>query len=117
MDDRTPARTQPLEDWVTSEARDLADATRRHLDDAKREAGGYAAQATEYVQQGMEQARAYAGEALRHARDTLAKCESRGARAVSRDLSAYVREQPMTALLIAAGIGLVLGWLSSAGRR
>jgi len=116
MDDRD-ARTQPVEDWVTSEARDLADAARRQLDDAKRDAGDYAAQATEYVQHGLERARDYAGGALRHARETMADYESRGTRAVTRDLPAYVREQPMTALLIAAGIGLALGWLSSVSRR
>ena len=32
-------------------------------------------------------------------------------------MTGYTREQPMTALLIAAGAGLVLGWLSAAGRR
>ena len=113
MDDRD-ARTQ---DWVTSEARDLADAARRQLDDAKRDAGDYAAQATEYVQHGVEWARDYAGGTLRHARETIADYESRGTRAVTRDLPAYVREQPLTALLIAAGIGLALGWLGSVGRR
>ena len=117
MDNRTHARTEPLEDWVTSEARDLADAAQRRLDDATRDAGHYAAQATEYVQHGMEQARERAGAALRRARNTMAEYEARGTRAVTRDLPAYVREQPMTALLTAAGIGLVLGWLSSTSRR
>jgi len=35
---------------------------------------------------------------------------------VRHDVVVYTREQPMTALLIAAGAGIVLGWLS-AGRR
>jgi ElaB/YqjD/DUF883 family membrane-anchored ribosome-binding protein len=117
MDDRTRAHTQPLEDWITSETRDIADAARQRLDDAKRDAGNYAAQATEYVQHGMEQAREYAEGALRHARDTVAGYHARGTRVVTRDLPAYVREQPMAALLIAAGTGLVLGWLSGANNR
>jgi hypothetical protein len=40
-----------------------------------------------------------------------------GIEKVKRDVAGYTREQPTTALLIAAGAGLVLGWLSAAGRR
>src|SRR5215510_13090217 len=103
MDDRTRGHTPPLEEWVSSEARDLADAARRRVDDTKRDAVSYAAQATEYVQQGMEQAREYAGGALRHARDAMADYRGRGARTVTRDVLAYAREQPITALLVATG--------------
>jgi ElaB/YqjD/DUF883 family membrane-anchored ribosome-binding protein len=35
---------------------------------------------------------------------------------VRHDVVVYTREQPVTALLIAAGAGLVLGWLSAARR-
>ena len=115
MDDR--AHTQPAEDWIISEARDRADAARHQLDEAKRDVRDYAARTTEYVQEGMEQAREYAEGALRRARDTMAEYRRRGERTVKRDVPTYVREQPMTALLIAAGIGLVVGWLGTAGRR
>lgn len=117
MNDRGQSRTQPVGDWLTSEAKDLADATRRRLDDAKRDAKDYTAQATESVREEMEQAGQYAEGALRRARDTMADYRERGVRTVTRDLSTYVREQPMTALLVAAGIGLTLGWLGTAARR
>ena len=117
MDDRIRDLTQPVEDWVSSEARDLAEAAQRRLDDAKRDAATYGAAATEHIQHGMEQAREYAEESLRRARDTMARYRGRGAHVVTRDLPAYVREQPTTALLVAAGIGLGLGWLIAGGRR
>ena len=107
MDDRLRAGTvdgEPLEGWVTSEARDLADAARRQLDDAKHDA-------KEYVQGAIQQTREYAEGALRRAHDT------RQLRKVKHDLTGYAREQPMKALLIAVGAGLVLGWLSAAARR
>jgi ElaB/YqjD/DUF883 family membrane-anchored ribosome-binding protein len=114
VDDRLRAGTvdgEPLEGWVTSEARDLADAARRQLDDAKHDAKDYAAQAKEYVQEAIHQTREYAEGALRRAHDT------RQLRKVKHDVTGYAREQPMKALLIAVGAGVVLGWLSAAGRR
>jgi ElaB/YqjD/DUF883 family membrane-anchored ribosome-binding protein len=110
MDDRLRAGTvdgEPSEGWVTSEARDLADAARRQLDDAKHDA-------KEYVQGAIQHTREYAEGALRRAH---AGCDTRQLRKVKHDLTGYAREQPMKALLIAVGAGLVLGWLSATGRR
>jgi ElaB/YqjD/DUF883 family membrane-anchored ribosome-binding protein len=40
-----------------------------------------------------------------------------GIEQVSQDIAEYTREQPLTALLIASGVGLVVGVLLTLGRR
>ena len=120
MDDRFRAGTgigQPLEEWVLSEARDLADATRRQLDDAKHDAHGYAIQARAYVQDAMERTRECTEAALRRAHNGIAGYGRHGLRSLKHDVTRYTRAQPITALVIAAGTGLLLGWLSATGRR
>jgi ElaB/YqjD/DUF883 family membrane-anchored ribosome-binding protein len=120
MEDRVRDRTASdaaLGGWVESETRDLADATLRRLDDAKRDVKEYASQAREYVQGAVDQTRDYADDAVRRARDKVAEYREGGLERVKQDVTGYTRTQPMTALLIAAGAGLVLGWLSAVGRR
>ena len=117
MDDRPRAHTHAVEEWITSEARDRADAARQQLDNAKADVREYAARTTEYVQDGINQAREYAEEAVKRARGTITEFRRRGERTVRQDVPTYVREQPMTALLIAAGIGLLVGWLGTISRR
>ena len=116
MDNQARPHTHAAEDWITSEARDRADAVRARLDNAKADVLDYAARTTEYVQEGIGRARESAEGALRRARDTMAELRRRGERTVRQDVPTYVREQPMTALLIAAGIGLVVGWLGTSRR-
>jgi ElaB/YqjD/DUF883 family membrane-anchored ribosome-binding protein len=103
--------------------RDLADTTRQRVQGAKGEAKEYAAEAKEYVQgavqhakEYVEGAREYIGDSVQQARDKVSEYRDGGVEKVRHDVMGYTREQPMTALLIAAGAGLVLGWLS-AGRR
>lgn len=128
MEDRirrgSAAGEQPVDEWVRSETRDLADAARHRVHETKGEAKEYAAEAKEYVQGAMQQtkeyvegAREYIGETVQQARDKMTQYRDGGMEKVRHDVVGYTREQPMTALLIAAGAGLVLGWLSSAGRR
>jgi ElaB/YqjD/DUF883 family membrane-anchored ribosome-binding protein len=102
----------------------MADAARQRIYDVKREAKHYAAEAKEYVQGAVQQtkeyaegAREYVGDAVQQARDTMNEYREGGMEKMRHDVVGYTREQPMTALLIAAGAGLVLGWLSAAGRR
>jgi ElaB/YqjD/DUF883 family membrane-anchored ribosome-binding protein len=104
--------------------RDLADTAHQRLQGAKGEAKEYAAEAKEYVQEVVqhtkeyvEGAREYIGDAVQQARDKVNDFREGGVEKVRHDVVSYAREQPMTALLIAAGAGLVLGWLSAAGRR
>jgi ElaB/YqjD/DUF883 family membrane-anchored ribosome-binding protein len=120
MEDRVRDRVgteRPIDSWVESESRDLADAARRRVDDTARDVKDYANQAKEYVQGAVDQTRDYADEAVRRARDKMAEYREGGLQRVRQDVSGYTRDQPMTALLIAAGAGLVLGWLSGATRR
>lgn len=107
-------------EWARSESQDLADAARLRGD----KANGCAAEAKEYVQGAVQQtreyvegARDYVEGAVQQARGKMTEYREGGFEKVKHDVTGYTREQPMTALLIAAGAGLVLGWLSATGRR
>lgn len=128
MDDRIrsgrTAERESVGEWARSEMGDLADSARQSAQQAKGEAKNYAAEAREYVQSAVDQtkdyvdgAREYIGDAVQQARDKMTEYREGGVEKMRHDLAGYTREQPMTALLIAAGAGLVLGWLSAAGRR
>jgi ElaB/YqjD/DUF883 family membrane-anchored ribosome-binding protein len=106
--------------WAESEARDLADAARQRVQEGKQ----YAAEAKEYAQGAIDHtkeyvqgARDYVEGAVQQARDKVTEYREHGFEKVKNDVAEYTREQPMTALLIATGAGLVLGWLSAVGRR
>jgi ElaB/YqjD/DUF883 family membrane-anchored ribosome-binding protein len=112
--------TQSTSEWARSEARDLADAGRQQVHVAK----DYATEAKEYAQGAVEQtreyvqgAREYVEGAVQQARDKMTEYREGGFEKMKHDMVGYTREQPMTALLIATGAGLVLGWLSAVGRR
>jgi ElaB/YqjD/DUF883 family membrane-anchored ribosome-binding protein len=115
---------EPLAEWARSESRDVADAARQRAHEAAQGAKDYAAETKEYVQDAVRQTKAYVAEAKEYVEDTVQQARDKmseygegGIEKVKRDVTGYAREQPMTALLIAAGAGLVLGWLSAAGRR
>ena len=57
--------------------------------------------ARDTAQEKVEQVRAGAADPAREGRDTVPQ--------VTRSFAQYVREQPLKSMLIAAGIGLVLG--------
>lgn len=122
MDDRIRrgAAGESSTGWVESEARDIADAARQRAHDAKH----YTTEAKEYAQDAIEQTREYVQGArdyvegsVQQARDKITEYREGGFEKVKSDVAGYTREQPMTALLIATGAGLVLGWLSAVGRR
>jgi ElaB/YqjD/DUF883 family membrane-anchored ribosome-binding protein len=121
---RATGTSEPVADWAGSEARDIADAARQRAHEATEGAKDYAAEAKEYVQGAVRQtkeyvagAKEYVEDTVQQARDKMSEYSDGGIEKVKRDVAGYTREQPMTALLIAAGAGLVLGWLSAAGRR
>ena len=123
MDDRDrstynpTAADRPATGWSMSEARDVADAARQRVSQVSRDTREMAAEAKEYVQDAVHQTRQYVGDAVQQARDKVAQYGEGGFDRVKDDVVGYTRQQPMTALLIAASAGLVLGWLSAAGRR
>ncbi len=47
----------------------------------------------------------------------MAEYREGGVERVKQDMVHYTRREPMIALLIAAGAGLLLGWLTAVGRR
>ena len=113
-----------LGEWVTSEARDLADIARQRAHEATRGTKEYALEAKEYVQgavhrtkESLAQAREYVEGTAHQARDRMSKYREGGIERMKDHILGYTREQPLTALLIAAAVGLVLGWRSAAGRR
>ena len=108
---------RPADDWTKSRARDVADATRQRFDEAKQSAKDYASEAKEYVQGTIQQTREYVEDTLQQAQNTMTHYREGGLAKMKQDLAGYTRAQPMTALLIAAGAGLIVGWLSAAGRR
>lgn len=124
MEDRfrreaTTAET-PVGEWVRSEARDLADAVGQRMHGTK----DYAGEAKEYLQGAVQQtkgyiagARGYVEGTVQQARGKMTEYREGGIDRMRHDVTGYAREQPMTALLIAVGAGLVLGWLSAVGRR
>jgi ElaB/YqjD/DUF883 family membrane-anchored ribosome-binding protein len=67
---------------------------------------------TERAREGVEQATEYMREAMGRTREKVAEYREAGAEQVKRDLINFTREQPITALLIAAGAGLLVGWLT-----
>jgi ElaB/YqjD/DUF883 family membrane-anchored ribosome-binding protein len=124
MEDRirrgSAAGERPLGEWAGSETRDLADGARERLNEAK----DYAAEAKEYVQGAVQQTKDYAegaleyiGDTVQQARDKVTEYREGGMEKVRHDVVGYTRDQPMTALLLAAGAGLMLGWLCAVGRR
>lgn len=125
MEERLRRETeQPIGEWARSEARDVSDAARQRMSETTRAAKDYTAEAKEYVQDAARQtkdyvagAREYVEDTVQQARDKMSEYSEGGIERVKQDVTGYTREQPMTALLIAAGAGLVLGWLSAAGRR
>ncbi len=128
MEDRVrrgnAAAEEPVGEWARSEMSDLADTARQRMQATKGGAKEHVAEAKDYVQGAVQQtkeyvegAREYIGDTVQQARDKVTEYRDGGVEKLRHDLVGYTREQPMTALLIAAGAGLVLGWLSAAGRR
>jgi ElaB/YqjD/DUF883 family membrane-anchored ribosome-binding protein len=105
------APTQPdagvlsTDEWTRSEAGDLADAARQRRYETQHRSRARAAEI-----------KGYAERAVRRARHTVTAHRDDRFEKMAQDIAKYTRERPMTALLIATGVGMMLGWLSAAGR-
>lgn len=84
------AGEEPTGEWMRSEALDLADAARQRMYEARRG---------------------------RRVRRLIEEYREAGIEKMAHDALGYARGRPVTAMLIAAGAGLALGWLSTAVRR
>lgn len=69
------------------------------------------------VQAGFQGAGAIVKDVAERARDMVASYREGGVGQVSDDILEYARRQPVTALLIAAGVGLLVGMILGPGRR
>ena len=68
------------------------------------------------VQAGFERAGSIVKDVADKARDTVASYREGGFGQVSDQVLEYARRQPVTALLIATGVGLLVGMLLRPGR-
>ncbi len=69
------------------------------------------------VQAGFQRTGAIVKDVAERVRDTVASYREGGVGQVSDDILEYARRQPVTALLIAAGVGLLVGMILGPGRR
>jgi ElaB/YqjD/DUF883 family membrane-anchored ribosome-binding protein len=66
---------------------------------------------------GLERAGAYVKDAVDKTREKMVGYRDGGIEQVSQDIVEYARSQPKTALLIATGVGLMVGMLLTLGRK
>jgi ElaB/YqjD/DUF883 family membrane-anchored ribosome-binding protein len=71
----------------------------------------------ETVKAGLDRAGARVKDAADKARDTLGGYREGGVEQVLQDIAEYVRSQPITALLAATGVGILIGIVLAAGRK
>jgi ElaB/YqjD/DUF883 family membrane-anchored ribosome-binding protein len=69
------------------------------------------------IETGLEQAGVFVKDAVDKTRDRVAEYRDKGMEQLSQEVVEYARKQPATALLIATGVGMVLGMLLARGRR
>ena len=69
------------------------------------------------AREGLEHASEYITDAVAKTQETVTRYRDGGMDLVKKDVVEYTREQPVTALLIATGAGLLLGMLMAVGRR
>ena len=125
MDNQDPGRSgtgqHPMRDWTKPTPGDTIDRDRKRseqrYDEPKQTARTYGSEAQEHVQEAVQQTREYVEDTVQQARDKMAEYREGGVERVKQDMVHYTRQEPMIALLIAAGAGLLLGWLIAVGRR
>jgi len=90
-----PSAQQPAGEWAANQLRDLAKTAR----------------------EGLEEAAGYVEDAAAMTEQKVAEYREGGVERIKNDVITYTREQPVTALLLAAAAGVVLGVLSALGRK
>jgi ElaB/YqjD/DUF883 family membrane-anchored ribosome-binding protein len=98
-------------------ASDRATLTQSNVQDMAEQGRQTVSAAADAVQSTVEEARGHFRSAVDHARDKMTEYREHGWGRVQGDVVEYTRSQPLAALGVAAAIGLLLGWLSSAARR
>ncbi len=72
--------------------------------------------AAKTAREGMEQAGEYINETMAKTQEAVNRYREGGVEQVKQDVVGYTREQPMTALIVASAVGIVVGMLMAMGR-
>ena len=137
MDNQDPGRSgtgqHPMRDWTKPTPEDTPDrdrqrsgeqrygepkqAARTYGSEAQEHVQGAVQQTREYLQGAVQQTREYVEDTVQQARDKVAEYREGGVERIKQDMVHYTRQEPVIALLIALGAGLLLGLLTAVGRR
>ena len=69
------------------------------------------------AREGLGQAGEYLNDTVQKTQQAVSRYRDGGVDQVKQDVVDYTRQQPMTALMIATGAGLLLGMLMAVGRK
>lgn len=83
----------------------------------ERSIGDQARDVVQTAREGVEKAGEYLNDTMSKTQQVVARYTDGGVDKVKQDVVEYTRQQPVTALLIATGAGLLLGMLMAAGGR
>jgi ElaB/YqjD/DUF883 family membrane-anchored ribosome-binding protein len=78
---------------------------------------GHAGTVGQAIETEVERAGSFVKDAVGKARERVAEYREGGMEKVTQEVTDYTRSQPVAALLIAAGVGMVLGMLLGLSRR
>jgi ElaB/YqjD/DUF883 family membrane-anchored ribosome-binding protein len=78
---------------------------------------GQASTVGQAIETEFERAGGFVKDAVDKTREKVAEYRERGMEKVTKEMTEYARSQPVPALLIAAGVGMVLGMLLTLSRR
>ena len=82
----------------------------------ERPASSHLRSAAQSAREGMEHAGEYINETMAKTQEAVNRYREGGVEQVKQDVVGYTREQPMTALIVASAVGVVLGMLMAMGR-
>ena len=68
------------------------------------------------AREGLEQAGEYINDTMARTQEAVHRYRQGGVEQVKQDVVGYTRDQPMTALMVASAVGVVLGMLMAMGR-
>lgn len=78
---------------------------------------GQAGTVGQAIETELERSGGFVKDAVEKTREKVAEYRARGMEKVTQEVTEYTRSQPVPALLIAAGIGMILGMLLGLSRR
>lgn len=94
-----------------------SDRGRTQVTPSPRPAGDQAGTVGQAIETEVERAGSFVKDAVGKARERVAEYREGGMEKVTKEVTDYTRSQPVAALLIAAGVGMVLGMLLGLSRR